>query len=821
MKIIIFYSSIGQGHISAACSIEKEILKKDPRTIILQKDIREFMDPLARMLDEKLYWFIAQNLPFLFDNLFQSMQERGKCVGSLTFLPSEYSEQRVHKYLLEEAPDAVFATHYGAAQVLGNLREKALMPNIKIGWLHTDYFVGYFPRISKMIDRTFLAHPALKTSWLESGVFSDLVETSGMPVNVKDTDSDVSKECLSQIGFQTSIKTIVLASGKEGIGDFPGIVISLANATEQPLQIIAVCGRNKKQFEALHQIEQQMPKHVKLEIMGFIPQADLVSFVSASDLFITKAGGLAPSEAFVLGKPTILLSVISGHEKENAEFFARLGLAEINSAVEEIGNQTQLLLKDAAKQTSMLKAQRVFRENMNISKIADFLLNSKFVPRSLSPKFGLENGDSARNIGSALAQLENDVPVDLEILLSYSSSKENEHIATENPFGHIAIRIGDTVYSSNHHADPAKETLLLQHMNVKNYLFGVYPASGNQEHTSTYGMAYGRDTLGLRVKGVPREAIQRMDAEAAKIEEEFSMGECKYDAKKSNCADYAERILEASGYYVGQLHELNFFYTMPLDVFEKARETFQAVPGFCTELVAYRRLTSSQSPYRFSRFPLSLGQPVRSFAHIINNNAIDRLESEVKAQLTGYYGDDRIFFEELSPSWRSLAFNNLNRPQRRTMKVGNVLVLEARRLFKQKKIFYIVNYKKIREQQVKREASHLLNNCYDTVRITLEHVERILGATNTKKQRAAFVKLTREYGESICWKHAPAEAINFIKKISEFYQILEQDCQDRDLKNLIIEIKTISRNLENRVERLFGIDSGDLPVKSSKNQLKR
>jgi hypothetical protein len=100
-------------------------------------------------------------------------------------------------------------------------------------------------------------------------------------------------------------------------------------------------------------------------------------------------------------------------------------------------------------------------------------------------------------------------------------------------------------------------------------------------------------------------------------------------------------------------------------------------------------------------------------------------------------------------------------------------------------------------------------------------VERILGATNTKKQRAAFVKLTREYGESICWKHAPAEVIKFIKKISEFYQILEQDCQDRDLKNLIIEIKTISRNLENRVERLFGIDSGDLPVKSSKNQLKR
>ncbi len=713
MKIIIFYSSIGQGHISAACSIEKEILKKDPCAIILQKDIREFMDPITRMLNEKLYWFVAQNLPLLFDNLFQTMQERGKCVASLTCLPSEYSEQKVYEYILEEDPDAVFATHYGAAQILGNLREKALMPNIKIGWLHTDYFVGYFPRISKRIDRTFLAHPALETSWLESGVFSDLFETSGMPVNVQETDSDISKKCLDQIGFQSLIKTIVLASGKEGVGDFQGIVISLADAAEQPLQIIAVCGRNKKQFEALHQIEQQMPKHVKLEIMGFIPQTDLVSFINASDLFITKAGGLAPSEAFVLGKPTILLSVISGHEKENAEFFARLGLAEINYSVKEIGGQAQSLLKDVAKQTSMLKAQQGFRENMNISKIVDFLLNPKIVPRSFSSEFGLENGHSARNIQSALAQLEKDLPADIEILLSYSSSKEDEYIAMGNPFGHIAIRIGDMVYSSNHHADPEKKSLLLQNMKMSDYLFGVNPTSDNYEHTSTYGVAYGRDTLGFRVKGVSSEAIQRMHAEAAKIEEEFSKGECKYDVKKSNCADYVERILLASGYYYRQVNVLSSIYTMPLDVFENAQKNFQALPGLRTKLVAYRRLTSSQSPYRFSRFPLSLGQPVRSFAHIINNTVIDHIESKVGAQLIGYYGDDRIFYEELNTYWRCSALYDFGRSQMRTIKLEKIFVLEAGRLLKQNIIFYIVNSKKKMRRHVEREISQLFDNASD------------------------------------------------------------------------------------------------------------
>ena len=95
MKILIFYSSIGNGHISAARSIEKEILKKDPFAIILQKDIREFMDPMTRILDEKLYWFVAKNLPFLFDNIFQSMHKQRKCIGSLNYLPSDYSEKRV------------------------------------------------------------------------------------------------------------------------------------------------------------------------------------------------------------------------------------------------------------------------------------------------------------------------------------------------------------------------------------------------------------------------------------------------------------------------------------------------------------------------------------------------------------------------------------------------------------------------------------------------------------------------------------------------------------------------------------------------------
>ncbi|MBP1764032.1 MAG: hypothetical protein H6Q65_1090 [Firmicutes bacterium] len=806
MKIILFYSSIGQGHISAANSIEKEIRRKEPAAIIVQKDIREFMDPIGRRLDEKLYWFVAQNLPILFDNLFHSMQEKGNRVGSLVCLPNDYPEQKVYEYLVAEKPDAILATHYGAAQVLGNLREKGLLPAIKIGWLHTDYFVGYFPRISKRIDRTFLAHPALETGWLAAGVFPDLIETSGIPVNIPAGKLNISKECLIQIGFSLSIKTITIASGKEGVGDFPGIVMSLSNTIEEPMQIIAVCGRNTRQFQALQRIQPKIPKHFKLEIMGFIPQTDLVSFIQASDLFITKAGGLSPTEAFVLGKPTILLNAISGHERENAELFVKLGLAEFNKDVREIGDQTRRLLSDKEKQTIMLAAQRELRENVNISKIARFVLDPQVKARCVSSKFGLEYGQPASNVYNALAQLEADAPADVEILLSYSSSKVDERIVRENPFGHIAIRIGVTVYSSNYMAHPEKESPLLQHVSLANYLFGVFPPAGNQEHTSTYGVAYGRDTLGFRIKGFAIESIQSMHAEASMIEEEFRLGICKYDAKESNCADFVVRILRKSGYVIKCTQGLGSVFTMPLDVFEKVRATFEINPNFSTELVAYRRLTGSQAYYRFSRFPLSLGQPGRALQQVLCNSASDRLESMISKQLTGFIGDERIYYENLSAYLPVLASDDFGRSCIKAKEIEKILFKEARRLFEEKKTLGVEVFKIRIEERTVREISCLADRCYDAARILLEHTEKILPGPTTKRLSDVFVNLTNEYAALRSRKHDSDVLLAFSKKLSEFYQVVEWGFFDLDQQHheLIREIKDVSKKLGNRIRRLFG-----------------
>jgi hypothetical protein len=234
-KIVIFYSSIGHGHISAAQAIEQEIGRLAPDARVVLQDIREFMHPLWRWVDERLYWFIAGNLPESFDALFHALQARGNRVPSLAWLSNDYPEDKVRSFLEAQAPDTVLATHYGSAQVLGTLRERGLLAQVNIGWLHTDFFEGYFPRISKRIDRTFLAHPELEARWLAAGVPPEKVTTSGMPVRVAADDGGTREMALTALGLAPEVPTVLITSGKEGVGDYALVVESLARHHQGPV----------------------------------------------------------------------------------------------------------------------------------------------------------------------------------------------------------------------------------------------------------------------------------------------------------------------------------------------------------------------------------------------------------------------------------------------------------------------------------------------------------------------------------------------------------------------------------------------------------
>jgi UDP-N-acetylglucosamine:LPS N-acetylglucosamine transferase len=744
-KVVIFYSSIGYGHISAAQSIQDEIRRRSPATRVLLQDIRTFMHPVWRRVDERLYWFVANNLPACFESLFRAMQARGSRVASLSMLPNDYPEESVSAYLTAQRPDAVLATHYGAAQVLGTLREKGLLSDTRIGWLHTDFFEGYFPRISKRIDRTFLAHPELETRWLAAGVPADKVVTSGMPVRIPATSADARRATLQGLGLSVDVPTLLLTGGKEGAGDYLGVVESIVRRCPGRLQIIAVCGTNTRHYEALADLRERLPDTVTLKPLGLLPRSEMASCMAATDILITKAGGMTPAEAFALGVPTVLLDVISGHERENAALFQRQGLARFAASADDAGRSVMELLGDPAEREAMLRAQQEFRQGIDIASIVRFALDDGFRPGRPLPGYGVENGAPVQGIDQALAQLDSEAPAEVELLLSYATSKTPQRVVLENPFGHLAVRIGDTVYSANYIADPSVDPNFLQHVSLADYLYGIHRPSRSQVHTNTYGMAYGRETLGLRVQGIPAERRAAMMDEAHRIENGFRDASLRWSRSDLNCADVVARILAAGGYDDRSLYDRAGLPSMPLDLFERMRAHFEADTSLREELVAYRLLPGTQASYRFSRFPLSVGQPFRSMARVLSDAPQDALEQATTRQVTGYFGDPRLYVEDLRACWPASesAYSSLTgRPH---LALEQAILADLRRLLAVYVKLPLKPIERLGSFPAAQEFHRLVDRGLQLARLATEYVEDDL-RPRTDRLRALFTQLVEDYG---------------------------------------------------------------------------
>ncbi len=767
-KIVIFYSSIGHGHISAAQAIQQEIGRLAPGAHVILQDIREFMPPVWRWVDERLYWFIAGNLPESFDALFHALQARGNRVPSLAWLSNDYPEDKVRAFLEAQAPDAILATHYGSAQVIGTLRERGLLAQVKIGWLHTDFFEGYFPRISKRIDRTFLAHPDLESRWLAAGVAPDKVTTSGMPVRIPAADGGTREMALTALGLAPDAPTVLITSGKEGVGDYAVVVESLARHHRGPLQIIAVCGANARQQALLTAQRDRLPDPVTLKVLGLASHADLLAWMRAADLLITKAGGMTPAEAFALGTPTILLDVVSGHERENAALFVRLGVAELADNLTQTGELAAALLSNPDRREAMRRAQCAFRESADMGSIARFALDAALPAPGLPADFGAEYGSPVSDIEPALARLEAQSPCDIELLLSYSTAKSPQRVVRENPFGHIAIRVDDTVYSANYVAEPGRDPNLLQHVTLADYLYGVQPPSPSQVHTNTYGMAYGRETLGLRVAGVTAQRKAAMIAEAHRIEEAFRQGRLLWDRSDFNCADVVVRMLGAGGYDRSPPLGRQWLPVMPLDIFEEARGVCEDDASVRMELVAYRQVPGANAVYRFSRFPLSLGQPLRSVARALREAPQEPLEAAATKQLTGYFGDHQLYFEDLRGHGTGAHADDPAHFSRVQRSLADALAADLRRLLAAHARRPLREIGRLGDFDGAQEIRRLLDRSLALARIATERADEVLRDRGARRLRALFNGLVGEYGRISAWRPRRQEIEAYLKRFQVF-----------------------------------------------------
>jgi processive 1,2-diacylglycerol beta-glucosyltransferase len=121
-----------------------------------------------------------------------------------------------------------------------------------------------------------------------------------------------------------------------------------------PAQLVTVAGRNESLEEELQDLADGA--RMKLIQLGKIDFVD--DLIAASDVVITKAGGLIVSEVLARGTPIVIIDPIPGQEEWNADFVAGAGAGIQLRMPEMVPYAVASLLRNPERMTVMAEGAR-------------------------------------------------------------------------------------------------------------------------------------------------------------------------------------------------------------------------------------------------------------------------------------------------------------------------------------------------------------------------------------------------------------------------------------------------------------------------------
>ena len=238
---------------------------------------------------------------------------------------------RLTQWAREWQPDVVIATHFFPAEVFGHER--------RIGRLTAFVIVvitDLFPHrlwLTAGADAFVVGSDKTKQLCQDRGIDGQRLHVLGIPIGSRFCAPQDRSALARQWHLEPGRRTVLIVSGGMGLGPVARLVHRFAEveyARPGLLQLLVVCGENARLAQRLRAryADSAMPVRV-LEFVETMPE-----LMAASDILVTKAGGLTVMEALAVGVPMVLCGVIPGQERFNAEYVVGHGAALLTSGAE-------------------------------------------------------------------------------------------------------------------------------------------------------------------------------------------------------------------------------------------------------------------------------------------------------------------------------------------------------------------------------------------------------------------------------------------------------------------------------------------------------
>lgn len=317
MKVLIVSVKTGYGHHSTAKAIIDYLTDKG--VVCEMLDTFEYINPLLADSIDNGYMFSTKYFPETYGKAYDKFDrhdEKWDKHSPVTIL-SKIVSNKLKTYITDYAPDIIIGTHSYACMMMTYLREKGIVTCPLVGII-TDFTVHPFWE-STELDYYVIPNDLLKNRAIKKGIPNEKILPLGIPIR-KQFATKIPKEGARNILGIENKTTFLVMMGSMGFGNIVKDLQSIDDL-EEDFQILCVCGKNekmKKEIESIRWNKKVIP-------YGFVDNVDVM--MDASDIIITKPGGLTSSEFLAKKLPAIIMNPIPGQENRNTEFLVNNGAA--------------------------------------------------------------------------------------------------------------------------------------------------------------------------------------------------------------------------------------------------------------------------------------------------------------------------------------------------------------------------------------------------------------------------------------------------------------------------------------------------------------
>ena len=312
-RCLIITSDAGFGHRSAALSVAKaiEVLYPGQVEILVTNPIQESNTPTVMKPIEKGYDRSVRFSPGLYRLSYEVSDSRlvSEVVeGALALMLQRIMADTIREF----KPDVILNTNEMFNTPIGRVLQEtgARTPSFTVVTDLADVHSLWF---SPEPDRFFIANEWVKVKALESGVPEGKLVTSGIPVSPDFSLNQVEKQALrGSLGLDPHRLTLLFVGSNRvsNLQDYLQVLESFPT----PVQAVVIAGGNDELYKKLVDSHFDFP----VEVRNF--EKNVPQWMMASDILVTKAGGLIVSEGLAAGLPILLIDYLPGQEEGNVRF---------------------------------------------------------------------------------------------------------------------------------------------------------------------------------------------------------------------------------------------------------------------------------------------------------------------------------------------------------------------------------------------------------------------------------------------------------------------------------------------------------------------